>query len=173
MIFCNVCITFSNMKFVSMCHRFWDGFWYIFWCFFDTFTLRTCNLLKHKKHVFFNEFQRFYPSEKHVFWWFSWFFWYQFGHWFFMRFGIDFGNPLASKSMVLGDHFFIILGMVFLWILNQNWPQKTLPPLFRKFSFFDPVPLVVFSKVPWLTLTPFWFPFGSMLVVLDTLFDQF
>jgi hypothetical protein len=31
---------------------------------------------------------------------------------------------------------------------------------------FEHVPQLVFLKVPWLTLAPFWLPFGSMLVVL-------
>ena len=49
-----------------------DGFWSHFWCFFNTFTIRTCNLLNHQKPLFSNEFLWFYSSEKHDFWWFSW-----------------------------------------------------------------------------------------------------
>ena len=37
------------------------------------------------------------------------------GIYFFMSCGIDFGTPLASNSMFLGDHFFLmIFGLVFL-----------------------------------------------------------
>ena len=44
---------FSSMFFVSIFNLFSDGFWSHFWCFFDTFTVRTCNLLNHQKHLFF------------------------------------------------------------------------------------------------------------------------
>ena len=37
----------------SICHWISDGFWSHFWCFFHTFTIRTCNLLNHQKPLFF------------------------------------------------------------------------------------------------------------------------
>ena len=40
------------MIFWSICHWISDWFWSHFWCFFDTFTIRTCNLLNHKKPFF-------------------------------------------------------------------------------------------------------------------------
>ena len=39
--------------------------------------------------------------------------------------------------------------------------------------FFDPVPQVMFLKVPWLTLAPFWLPFGSLLVSFWFRLDRF
>ena len=62
----------TNMIFWSIFHWISDGFWSHFWCFFHTFTIRTCNLLNHQNPFLFNEFQWFYSSEKHDFWWFSW-----------------------------------------------------------------------------------------------------
>jgi hypothetical protein len=44
---------FSSMFFVSIFHWISDGIWSHFWCFFDTFTVRTCNLLNHRKPLFF------------------------------------------------------------------------------------------------------------------------
>jgi hypothetical protein len=43
---------FSSMFFVSIFHWISDGFWYHFWCFFGTFTIRTCNFLNHQKPLF-------------------------------------------------------------------------------------------------------------------------
>ena len=37
----------------SICLWISDGFWSHFWCFFQTFTIRTCNLLNHQKPLFF------------------------------------------------------------------------------------------------------------------------
>ena len=62
----------KNMICVSIFHWISDGFWSHFWCFFDTFTIRTCNLLNDQKHLFFQWFSMVYYSEKHVFLWFSW-----------------------------------------------------------------------------------------------------
>jgi hypothetical protein len=39
--------------------------------------------------------------------------------------------------------------------------------------FFDPVPQVMFLKVPWLTLAPFWLPFGSLFVSFWFRWDRF
>ena len=51
MIFHLLGIPFSSMKFALIIHRFWKGCWYHFWCFFDTFTVRACNLPNHQKHM--------------------------------------------------------------------------------------------------------------------------
>ena len=102
---------------------------------------------------------------------------YQFWLWFLMSFGIDVGSMLVSLS-----HRNQCFGMTILFYdlgdrnvidFDQKWFPRIVPgaPLFR--HFFDPVPQVVFLKVLWLTLIRFWLPFGSMLIVLDTLLDQF
>ena len=41
------------MMFLSIFHWISVGFWYHFWCFFHTFTIRTCNPLNHQKALFF------------------------------------------------------------------------------------------------------------------------
>ena len=43
----------KNMISWSVFHWISDGFWSHFWCFFNTFTIRTCNLLNHQKHLYF------------------------------------------------------------------------------------------------------------------------
>ena len=51
-VFHNFGITFSSIVSASIFHEFGNGFWFHFWCSFDTRTVRTCNLLNHQKHVF-------------------------------------------------------------------------------------------------------------------------
>ena len=83
----------KNMIFVSIFHWISDGFWSHFWCFFDTFTIRTCNLPNH--HIgFSHEFQWFYSSEKHDF---PDLFRYQFWHLFFPAKGRQNGSKKRPK----------------------------------------------------------------------------
>ena len=92
-------IPFSSMKFVLIVHRFWDGFGLNFWCFFDTFSVCTCNLLNHQKHLFYHDFQGFYLPFRET--WFLMFFLI----FFVTCFGIDFWWVLASILAPFWDPF--------------------------------------------------------------------
>ena len=82
---------------------------------------------------------------------------------FWHRFWFHFGTPLALNAMLVGDRLF---DDFWDWVFI-HFEQKTahglrgVGPSFP--HFFDPVPQGVFLDVPWLTLVPFWFPFGSLL----------
>ena len=174
LIFYVFCIPFSSIYSALICHRFCDGFWYIFWCLFDTFSVRAHNLLNLKKYRFYNDLKWFYHSEKHDFWWCSWFFHYLFWHWFLLSSGIDFSTPLVSNSMFWSDRFWGTIWGTEFWSIsikkNVDDSRRFGSP-FSIFVWF--VPQVLFLKLPWLTLVPFWIPFDSILIALGTLFDPF
>ena len=108
------CITFSNMDSALNVHWFgmdfviiFDVIWY--------FSVRVCNLLNHQKHCFGNEFEWFSHSEKHEFWWCSWFVstpvWALIYHEFWHRFWHPF----------VGDHFLkLFLDWFVYWFVTEN-----------------------------------------------------
>ena len=117
-------VPFSSIKFLMFFHRFWNGFWSHFWCFFDTFTVGTCNLLNHPKHLFLQWISMILPSRET---WFLMFFMIcslqvlalivdAFWH----RFCFHFGTPLASNSMFWGDLLLMIFWIVFQSSLIEN-----------------------------------------------------
>ncbi len=75
----------------------------------------------------------------------------EFGH----RCWYHFGIPLASNSMFFRDRFSKYFGDVFISIFHKTWlvDLGVQAPPFR--HFFDPVPKVMFFKVPWLTSAAF------------------
>ena len=89
------------MLFVLICHWISDGFWFHFWCFFDTFTVRTPNLLNHQKPLFFQWISMISPFRETWFLMISLIF-------FDTSSGIDFWCVLASISAPFWEPFVII-----------------------------------------------------------------
>ena len=105
------------MILVSIVHRISDGFWFHFWCFFDTFTVRTCNLLNHQKQLFFQWISMILIFRETWFLMiflifsvtsFSNYFW-----WVLASNLAPFRFPLASNFMFLGDHFLTVFWIAF------------------------------------------------------------
>ena len=165
-------------RFCTDCASIWKWILICFLCLLTPrpFAHSTCNSFTN--HHLYNEFAWFYN------------FWKMFLITFMIfldtNFGIDlwcvlasilvaFWYPFGIKFHVVRWSLFfclMILGWYFIifWSRREStkWRWCTLFP-----HFFAPVPQVVFLKVPWLALAPFWIPFGSMLVVLATLLYQF
>ena len=62
--------------------------------------------------------------------------------------------------MVYGDRFGEWFSYGFIIDFEQNWLPKFGAGEDTFHHFFDTVPQVVFLKVPWLALAPFWLPFS-------------
>ena len=110
--------------------------------------------------------------------WYSWSFSLPVLALIFDNFGIDFGSilaPLWHQNICFGVIVFCEWNNECYWLYFYGFWQKNAPKNSWRYNFF-----LTFStlfprgcfKVPWLTLVPFWFLFGSKLVVLATLFDN-
>ena len=82
-----------------------------------------------KNICFYNEFQWFYHSEKHDFWWFSWSFPLPVLVLIFDKFGIDFGSILGALLHQIPWCFGVIVFLMIFWtvllsIVGQNWDPK-------------------------------------------------
>ena len=104
-------IPFSSMRFVSIDHRFGNGFGSQFWCLFDTFTVPTYNLLNHQKHWFSQWISMILPSrETWVLMIFMIFFVTSFCidlWWVVASFWVPFWVPFGIKFTVLWWSFFL------------------------------------------------------------------
>ena len=139
-----------------------DGLGYLF-------CLRT-QLAKPSKTI---EFTGFNASEKLIFYNFHDLFRYLFWYWFLMTLGINFGSIwycFALPNSILCWRLFcdVFLNDILIDLGAKCGPRDS-PGCFLFPHVFDPVPKVVFLKVPWLTLAPnlalcsqFWVPFGSL-----------
>ena len=117
---------------------------------FDTFTVRTPNLLNHQKPLFFQWISMIFILQRNmIFDDFLDLFRYQFWHWFLIRFGIDFGSILGAFCNyfhVFSTSFFAsIFWSTFWWKWYQNWSGITYPEpsFFVSFS----ITLVPFTHV--------------------------
>ena len=174
---CFQCVlyTFSRVDFHRFLIDFGKDFGLTLVAFLIPFPLAHATCKTFKNHCFYNEFTCFYISEKHDFWWVSWFlfdtcfgiaFW-----WFVASNSATFWQPFDIKFNVFRNCFFMFfLNAIFMDFESKWHPQVGSGTLLFSL-FFNPFPQGVFCKVPWLTLALFWRPFGSMLVVLGILFD--
>ena len=178
MIFYVSCITFSSIDFALICYRFWDGFGYTCWYCFDTFSVRARNMLNLERTCFLQWVWMRLPFRETCC---------------LMMFVIFVGTSFDIYLISLGTD----VGTIFVslwhrktnvsgWLSSLNdfcygvfidFEQQRLPKVgsattpFR--HFVDPVPQVVFVKIHWLILVPFWYPFNSVLVILGTLLILF
>ena len=114
--FHDFCMPFSSIFVVSIFHRFSDGCWSHFWCFFDTFSVRTYNILNHQKHLFFQWISMILPFRE------TWFLMI-FLILFVTSFGIDFWWLLASILAPFWNPFgikFHVLGWSFFWWICES-----------------------------------------------------
>ena len=120
MIFILLGIPFSSMKFVSIVQRFCDGFWSHVWCFFDTFLVRTCNLLNHQKHLFFQWISMILHLREKLFLMIFLIF-------FVTSFGIDFWWVLVSILAPFWDpcgiNFYVFWWAFFGWIVESMFDR--------------------------------------------------
>ena len=158
-----------------------NGCWSHFWCFFDTFTIRTCNLLNHQKPLFFQWISMILPFRE------TWFFMI-FLIFFDTSFGIDFlwvlasilvpfWKPFVIKFNVSGWSFYVrFLGLECYWFWQKKHPGNS--PRNLSFCLF-----VRPCCAGWIfdaslaqlgsLLGPFWSPVGSILLVWNIYFDNF
>ena len=170
------------MKFVSILHRFWDGFWPNFRWFFDDFPVRAFTSDETSRTLFLNnsivfcaQNQGFALWEKHEFSWFSWSFsipvlasiFDAFWH----RFWLHFGSLLAFNFHVFSRSIFewffrwyFLMEMAPKRVTQIAWGGTSLFPL-----FFETFSAGCFYMQVALGST-FGHPFGSLLA---SLFDPF
>jgi len=161
------------MKFISILHRFWDGFWPHFRWFFDEFPVRAFTLHEASRSLFLNnsmvfcaQNQGFTLSEKLESPWFSWSFsipilisiLIELRH----RFRFHFGSLFVLFSMFFRDRFLNEFSMVFLKGFGPKWVPKLSqckppPPSQEKRILFRKGFLLMILVPFW---SPFWYPFG-------------
>ena len=119
--------------------------WLTLAAFLIPFPLAHATCKTFKNHCFYNEFTCFYISEKHDFWWVSWFLFDTcFGIallWFVASNSATCWQPFNINFNIFRNCFFMFLGIVFSWISNQNGTHKSAAALFF-FRYF----LILFRR---------------------------
>ena len=116
-------ITFSGMKLVLVCHWFWDGWLYDSWRSFDSVSncfYNELHIFTHGKQIIYYLYDLFNTCFGINVWWVL------------VSNLAPFGRPFGNKSHVLGDRFFIILGIVLLSVLNMAPKRSNITWILRE-----------------------------------------
>ena len=136
----------KSINVALIAHRFGDGFGYDFWCFCDTFSVRTRNLLNLQRHLLLQWIWMILPFRETLFWWFSWSFslptlamiFDEFWHRFCRHVGIYFWHPVPCFRV---DRFILMIwGISILLILIKNASKKKMLGLSFFVTFRDICP---------------------------------